>query len=115
MVEKAGRQIREYLAGGRAEFDIPLDIEGTPFQKQVWSVLRKIPYGEQRSYAWVAKEVGKPSGAQAVGQANKSNPLLIVIPCHRVTAADGSIGGWTPSTKRKQLLLDLERRNMGRF
>ncbi|HWE49180.1 MAG TPA: methylated-DNA--[protein]-cysteine S-methyltransferase, partial [Bryobacteraceae bacterium] len=108
-------QLREYFDGKRAYFDLPLDLQGTPFQLKVWSALSAIPYGELRSYRDIAAAVNTPKGAQAVGQANGSNPLLLIIPCHRVIAADGSLGGWGPGLELKRRLLDLEQRHASRF
>ena len=114
MVSNAERQLREYVDGTRTSFDLAWDVQGTPFQLQVWRALAEIPYGETRSYADIARAVKKPKGAQAVGQANSRNPLLLIIPCHRVIRADGSLGGWSPGEDKKQRLLDLERRYSGR-
>jgi methylated-DNA-[protein]-cysteine S-methyltransferase len=114
MVSKAESQLREYVGGTRTSFDLAWDIQGTPFQLQVWHALAEIPYGETRSYADIARAVKKPKGAQAVGQANSRNPLLIIIPCHRVINSDGSLGGWGPGEDKKQQILDLERRYSGR-
>ncbi len=86
-------QILEYLAGERTHFDIPLDLRGTPFQRSVWDALIEIPYGESRSYADVARAVGRPNAQRAVGSANNANPVSLIVPCHRVIAADGSLGG----------------------
>lgn len=88
------RELREYFAGTRRDFSLPLRAEGTPFQREVWEALRRIPCGETRSYAELARELGRPGAARAVGQANGRNPLPIVVPCHRVLAADGGIGGY---------------------
>ena len=110
MVSTAENQLREYLDGRRTDFDLAWDLEGTPFQRQVWHALAEIPYGETRSYGDIAQAVNKPKGAQAVGQANSRNPLLLVIPCHRVINADGSLGGWGPGEDKKRQLLDMERR-----
>ena len=89
---KIAEQLREYFAGARKEFDLPLAPEGTEFRRRVWAALREIPYGETRTYRDIAARVGAPKGMQAVGQANRHNPLPIVVPCHRVTAV-GAIGG----------------------
>jgi methylated-DNA-[protein]-cysteine S-methyltransferase len=114
MVSNAEHQLREYLDGRRTSFDLAWDLDGTPFQRQVWHALAEIPYGETRSYSEIAWAVNKPKGAQAVGQANSRNPLLLVIPCHRVINADGSLGGWGPGEEKKRQLLDMERRCSGR-
>ncbi len=106
----AERHLREYAVGTRTSFDLPWDVQGTPFQLQVWEALSAIPYGETRSYADIARAVQKPKGAQAVGQANSRNPLFIIIPCHRVINADGSLGGSGAGEDKKEQLLKLERR-----
>ena len=98
-------QLRAYFAGTRQDFDLPLAAEGTQFQRQVWSSLGRIPFGETRSYAEVAREVGRPGGAIAVGQANARNPLLLVVPCHRVLASGNKLGGYGPGLTAKQWLL----------
>lgn len=107
-VAEAARQLAEYFRGVRRQFDLPLDARGTPFQKRVWSALGRIPYGETRSYADIARQSGSPKGARAVGMANHSNPIAIVVPCHRVIAADGSLGGYACGLDLKRKLLDLE-------
>jgi len=110
VLAEAVKQLREYFAGKRTEFDLPLVPEGTAFQRSVWKCLREIPYGETISYAELAKRVGNPKAARAVGSANGKNPLPIVIPCHRVIAADGTLGGFGGGLPTKAKLLDLERR-----
>lgn len=90
---RIAEQLREYFAGTRRDFDLPLAPEGTEFRKKVWDALRRIPYGETRTYGQVAEALGVPAGRQAVGQANRHNPIPIVVPCHRVLAAKG-IGGY---------------------
>jgi methylated-DNA-[protein]-cysteine S-methyltransferase len=115
LVVLAERQLREYLNGERGAFELPLDPQGTPFQLKVWHALVGIPYGKTRSYRDIAVAVNEPNGSQAVGQANRRNPLLIIVPCHRVIASDGSLGGWEPGTNQKQQLLDLEQRYSDRF
>jgi methylated-DNA-[protein]-cysteine S-methyltransferase len=104
------RQLGEYFAGDRTAFDLPLRPLGSPFELAVWQQLTRIPYGETRSYGFVAKAVGEPGGAQAVGAANGRNPLAIVVPCHRVIGADGSLVGFGGGLPRKRFLLDLEQR-----
>lgn len=106
---QARREVEEYLAGKRRRFTIRLAPAGTEFQQRIWSALRQIPFGETRSYGELAKAQGNPRGARAVGRAVGSNPLCLVIPCHRVIAADGSLGGFAFGGKIKQRLLDLER------
>lgn len=92
--EEAVRQLREYFAGERREFDVPLAPAGTEFQRSVWSALRALPYGATCTYADLARDVGRPGGARAIGQANARNPIPIIVPCHRVTASGGRIGGY---------------------
>ena len=103
-------QLGEYFAGERTAFDLPLRPVGSDFELAVWEQLTLIPYGETRSYGSVAKAVGEPGGAQAVGAANGRNPLAIVVPCHRVIGADGSLVGFGGGLPRKRFLLDLEQR-----
>jgi methylated-DNA-[protein]-cysteine S-methyltransferase len=102
------RQLDEYFAGERTAFDLTVHLDGTPFQVQVWQALRAIPYGETISYGELARRVGRPNGARAVGAANGRNPVAVVVPCHRVIGADGSLTGFGGGTERKRLLLDLE-------
>jgi methylated-DNA-[protein]-cysteine S-methyltransferase len=109
-VGEAARQLREYFAGKRAAFDLPLAPEGTAFQRSVWRQLQEIPYGETISYGELARRVGNPKASRAVGSANGANPLPIVIPCHRVIAGDGTLGGFGGGLPTKQTLLALERR-----
>ena len=105
----AARQLREYLAGERTEFDLPLAAEGTDFQQRVWGVLRTIPYGTTWSYGDLARALGQPGASRAVGLANGRNPISIVVPCHRVIGSTGAITGYGGGVERKQQLLDLER------
>jgi O-6-methylguanine DNA methyltransferase len=105
---QAIREIEEYLAGKRVAFELPLDLRGTPFQLEVWSTLRDIPYGATRSYADIAREVGRPSAVRAVGAANGANPLSIVVPCHRVIASDGRLQGYGGGVSLKAKLLAME-------
>ena len=109
-VAEAIRQLREYFAGGRTGFDLALAPKGTEFQRAVWRQLQEIPYGETISYGELARRVGNPNAARAVGSANGANPLPIVIPCHRVIAGDGSIGGFGGGLPTKEILLALEQR-----
>ena len=104
------RQLMEYFTGKRTEFDLPLKPIGNHFQLAVWDQLTRIPYGETRSYGSVARALGDPGAAQAVGAANGRNPLAIVVPCHRVIGADGSLVGYGGGLDRKRFLLDLEQR-----
>src|SRR3954463_5582685 len=103
-------QLGEYSAGERTASDLPLRPVGSDFELAVWEQLTLIPYGETRSYGYVAKAVGEPGGAQAVGGANGRHPLAIVVPCHRVIGADGSLVGFGGGLPRKRFLLDLEQR-----
>ena len=105
-----GRELGEYFSGTRRDFTFPLDMQGTQFELRVWQALRDIPYGERRSYADIARAVGVPKGARAVGQANSRNPLPLVVPCHRVCAQDGGLGGFAGGLECKRFLLDLEQR-----
>jgi len=104
----ATKQLAEYFTGSRAVFDLPLHPHGTRFQLDVLSALRSIPYGETRSYADIARQIGRPKAVRAVGAANGRNPLPIVIPCHRVIGADGSLTGFGGGIRAKQFLLELE-------
>lgn len=107
----AREQLDEYFAGTRRTFDLPLAPVGTEFQHRVWAALTHIPYGETWSYGRLAAEIGNPGAARAVGLANGRNPISIVVPCHRVVGADGSLTGYAGGADRKRLLLDLERRS----
>ncbi len=102
------RQLDEYFAGARTSFDLPLDLRGTDFQRRVWKALRTIPYGATASYGDIARRVGRPGGARAVGQANNRNPVGLVVPCHRVVASNG-IGGYGSGLAIKEKLLELEK------
>ena len=106
-------QLRQFFAGDRQDFDLVLDPAGTPFQQQVWRALRGIPYGETRSYADIARALGSPTATRAVGAANGRNPIGIVVPCHRVIGADGSLTGYAGGVHNKRWLLDHERRVTG--
>jgi methylated-DNA-[protein]-cysteine S-methyltransferase len=102
------RQLAEYFAGTRARFDLPLAPQGTPFQRAVWSALTAIPFGETIPYAELARRVGRPGSARAVGHANARNPISIVVPCHRVIGSDGSLTGYAGGEETKRRLLALE-------
>ncbi len=108
----AKKELRQYFEGRRTQFTVPIHVEGTEFQEAAWEALRAIPYGETRSYGDQAQAIGKPGAARAVGQANRRNPLPILVPCHRVQGAGGSIGGymgkWGEMDGIKQWLLNLE-------
>ncbi|MGM9526585.1 MAG: methylated-DNA--[protein]-cysteine S-methyltransferase, partial [Peptococcaceae bacterium] len=105
---EARRQLEEYFAGIRAGFSLPLAPQGTDFQKAVWRQLEAIPYGETRTYGQIAAALGKPKASRAVGGANHNNPIAIVIPCHRVIGADGSLTGYSGGLDLKEKLLHLE-------
>ena len=102
-------QLKAYFAGELKEFDLPLRLDGTPFQRTVWEQLRRIPYGETRSYGELADAIGNPKASRAVGLANGRNPLGIIVPCHRVVGANGSLTGFGGGLDRKKRLLDFER------
>jgi methylated-DNA-[protein]-cysteine S-methyltransferase len=102
------RQLDEYLAGRRRTFDLPLDPRGTEFQRLCWDALQAIPYGETRSYSAQARTIGRPSAIRAVGRANHDNPIGVIIPCHRVLGADGSLTGYAGGLDMKRTLLELE-------
>jgi O-6-methylguanine DNA methyltransferase len=102
------RELEEYFAGQRREFSFALDLRGTDFQLACWRALLKIPYGETRSYANIARAVGCPTGFRAVGMANNRNPIAIVVPCHRVIASDGTLCGYGGGLDIKRKLLELE-------
>jgi methylated-DNA-[protein]-cysteine S-methyltransferase len=108
MVAETIRQLQEYFAGKRRAFTLPLDLQGTPFQRRVWHVLTTIPYGETRSYRWLAEVAGCPRGYQAAGQANGANPICIIVPCHRVIASGGGLGGYAYGLEMKRKLLAME-------
>ncbi len=101
-------QLEEYFAGHRREFTFPLDLRGTDFQVACWRALLAIPYGETRTYADIARAVGRPQGFRAVGMANNRNPIAIVVPCHRVIASDGTLCGYGGGLDVKRKLLELE-------
>lgn len=104
----AAAQLEEYFAGDRTEFDLPLHLIGTDFQRAAWLALADIPYGRTTTYARQAEAIGKPGAFRAVGSANGSNPIPIVLPCHRVVGSDGSLTGFGGGVEIKQQLLDLE-------
>jgi O-6-methylguanine DNA methyltransferase len=101
-------ELQEYFAGGRREFSFPLDLRGTAFQLACWRALLAIPYSETRTYADIARAVGRPQGFRAVGMANNRNPIAIVVPCHRVIASDGTLCGYGGGLDVKRKLLELE-------
>jgi methylated-DNA-[protein]-cysteine S-methyltransferase len=105
----ARKELSEYFEKGRQEFSCEtVFIEGTEFEKKVWNTLRKIPYGETRTYKWLAEEIGKPHAFRAVGNALGKNPIPLIFPCHRVIETDGSLGGYSPGTDIKRRLLEIE-------
>ena len=107
VLKEAATQLQEYFAGERTDFDLPMELDGTPFQRGVWAALSRIPYGETISYGELARRVGRPKGPRAVGQANGRNPIAIIVPCHRVLASNG-IGGYGGGLPVKRALLALE-------
>ncbi|OOM70587.1 bifunctional transcriptional activator/DNA repair enzyme Ada [Clostridium puniceum] len=108
LIDRTILEIREYIGGSRKFFDIPLAPKGTDFQISVWDALRTIPYGETRSYSQVAEVIGSPKASRAVGMANNHNPIMLLIPCHRVVGKDGSLVGYAGGIERKKWLLELE-------
>ena len=110
VLAEAARQLAEYFSGQREAFDLPLHFNGTAFQQSVWSALLTIPFGETRSYAEIARQIGKPSACRAVGAANGRNPISIIAPCHRVVGANGALTGFAGGLKAKSYLLGLERK-----
>src|SRR5579871_6708164 len=111
----AEKQLGEYFAGKRRQFDLVLDMRGTSFQKDVWEALLAIPFGETRSYGQLAKQLGNPQATRAVGAANGRNPISIIVPCHRVIGASGKLTGFAGGLDTKADLLNLERTGSGLF
>ncbi|MET7765919.1 methylated-DNA--[protein]-cysteine S-methyltransferase [Streptomyces sp. NPDC005393] len=105
------RQLDSYFAGELTDFDVPLQLTGTPFQRRVWAELRRIPYGETLSYGRLADRIGQPTASRAVGLANGKNPVGIIVPCHRVVGSTGSLTGYGGGLGRKRQLLDFESRD----
>ena len=112
-LRQAVEQLKAYFAGDLRTFDLPLRMEGTPFQLAVWRALQDIPYGETASYGEIARRVGTPQGSRAVGLANGSNPIAIVVPCHRVIGSNGKLTGYGGGLNNKETLLALERKHAG--
>jgi methylated-DNA-[protein]-cysteine S-methyltransferase len=112
---KAERQLDEYFAGKRKEFEVPLDMRGTSFQKNVWEALLAIPFGETRSYGQLAKQLGNPNATRAVGAANGRNPLSIIVPCHRVIGSTRKLTGFGGGLETKAHLLNLEEKGSNLF
>jgi methylated-DNA-[protein]-cysteine S-methyltransferase len=104
----ATTQLREYFAGTRTSFELPLAMHGNEFEQRVWAALRAIPYGETASYGEIAEQIGAPGAARAVGVANARNPIAIIVPCHRVIGANGKLVGFGGGLPMKRALLDLE-------
>lgn len=107
-VMAVGRQVAEYFTGKRQSFDYPLAAKGTDFQKQVWAALVKIPFGKTTTYAALAAKLGRPGAFRAVGRANATNPIALIVPCHRVIGTDGTLTGYAGGIPIKQKLLELE-------
>jgi methylated-DNA-[protein]-cysteine S-methyltransferase len=108
VLSEACQQLSEYFAGDRQTFTVPLELEGTPFEQKVWSGVARIPYGQTATYGRIAKQLGRPKAAQAVGAANAKNPLCIFVPCHRVIGSDRSLVGYAGGLVAKRDLLHLE-------
>lgn len=107
--ESACRQLTEYFEETRTAFDLPLDLRGTDFQKAVWEAVSRVPYGQTRTYGQIAEDIGNPGSIRAVGAANGANPIPIVVPCHRIIGADGSLTGYGGGIEIKRKLLVLEK------
>ena len=112
-VADAAIQLEQYFAGERTEFDLDVELEGTPFERRVWDEVRAIPYGETATYAEIAERIGRPGACRAVGRANGRNPVALIVPCHRVIGSDGSLTGYAGGLEMKRALLDLERAALG--
>ena len=108
IVRQAEKELREYFSGRRQKFTVKLDLDGTEFQRTAWEAMRRIPFGSTISYGEQAKAIGKPKAFRAVGSANGRNPVPIIVPCHRVLASDGSLGGYSLGLSMKRRLLALE-------
>ncbi len=113
VIDRAAKELAEFFSGTREAFSVPLEPVGTPFQKSVWTELLKIPLGETRSYAQIARALGDPAATRAVGAANGANPISIFVPCHRVVRTGGALGGYGGGLERKRWLLDHERQMSG--
>lgn len=111
LTDQCIQQLGEYFAGNRTRFDLPVEPQGTAFQRKVWQALGKIPYGHTSSYGEIAHIIGNPKAARAIGMANNRNPLPIIIPCHRVIGSRGSLTGYAGGLENKSYLLDLEMRD----
>ncbi len=108
VLSRTRTQLKEYFSGKRKEFDLPLEFQGTAFQKQVWKALSRIPYGKTFSYQEIAQQIGAPKACRAVGAANGKNPISIIVPCHRVIGANGTLTGFAGGIATKEKLLNLE-------
>ena len=111
LIKKTYSQLKEYFAGNRKSFDIPISANGTEFQIKVWKELQKIPYGKTATYKEIAENIGNKNASRAVGMANNKNPIAIIIPCHRVIGTKGDLTGYAGGIKLKKYLLDLEKQN----
>jgi methylated-DNA-[protein]-cysteine S-methyltransferase len=109
LIKETADQLKDYLSGKRLAFDLRLAPQGTDFQRKVWDELQKIPYGNTHSYKQLAEKIGKPTAARAVGMANNKNPILIIIPCHRIIGKDGSLVGYAAGLNMKEQLLKMEK------
>lgn len=114
VLREAERQLTAYFNGDLTSFDLPLHFKGTQFQQDVWKALLSIPYGETRSYAQIAAQIGRPKAVRAVGMANSKNPISIIAPCHRVIGTNGTLTGYAGGLDKKICLLNLEAKNMGK-
>src|SRR2546423_6468120 len=107
-VSAAAIQLEQYFAGERTEFDLDVELDGTPFERRVWDEVRAIPYGQTATYAEIARRIGRPSACRAVGRANGRNPVALIVPCHRMIGSDGSLTGYAGGIEMKRALLELE-------
>jgi methylated-DNA-[protein]-cysteine S-methyltransferase len=108
-VASAAIQLEQYFAGERTEFELEVELGGTPFERRVWDEVRAIPFAEVATYAEIARRIGRPGASRAVGRANARNPVAVIVPCHRVVGSDGSLTGYAGGLEMKRALLDLER------
>ena len=113
ILEKTRKQVDEYLNGNRKEFDMPLLMVGTDFQRRVWKALKKVPYGVTSTYGQIAEDIGNSKAVRAVGNASSTNPISIIVPCHRIIGSDGELVGYGGGLSVKKRLLKLEQRNTG--
>ncbi len=112
LLKEVEKQLEEYFEGKRKTFDVPLNPKGTKFMKEVWTALQDIPYGEVKTYQQIAKKVGNPKAARAVGMANHKNPIPIIIPCHRVIGSNGKLVGYALGMDKKRFLLEWEKEHV---